>query len=289
MSTADLNLQGLTLTDEGLTLNLDSTTDATQILDHCLIGRVLTDKLIRFNYFKERMGHIWRPGKRVTITQAEPDFFLYQFHHRLDAAKVLEEGPWLYDNYNMVVERIAPGVVPASVNLNHLDIWVQVHQLPFGLNQPRVGNGIGKYLGELIEFDSRNTHHSSYMRLKVRIDVTVPLKQEWQIRVNDGSYATMQFKYEKLGVFCYLCGLLGHTDKTCPNRFEMEEDNDIRGWGEWLKPVVRRLGTAATNIWLQDPIPQRLQRDNSVQEMGQHVSAAGNLAAGPSEKWALAG
>jgi hypothetical protein len=93
------------------------------------------------------MGHIWRPLKHVTITQADSERFLFQFNHRLDAAKVLEEGPWLYDNYNMVVERIAPDVVPTSVYLNHMDIWVQIHQLPFDMIQPRVGSGIGKHLG----------------------------------------------------------------------------------------------------------------------------------------------
>jgi hypothetical protein len=50
----------------------------------------------------------------------------------LDAAKVVDEGPWLFDNYNLVIERIAPGVVPASVDLNFLEIWLQVHHLPFG-------------------------------------------------------------------------------------------------------------------------------------------------------------
>lgn len=129
-------------------------------------------------------------------------------------------------------------------------------------------NGIGKYLGDLIEFHARNTIHSSYIRLKVWIDVTAPLKQEWQILVNDGSYATICFKYEKLGTFFYFCGCLGHTDKTCSRRFDMEEDDGSSGWGEWLRPVIRRMGSAATNIWLQDPIPSRVQQDQQVAAAG---------------------
>ena len=78
---------------------------------------------------------------------------MFQFNHRLDVAKVLEEGPWLYDNYNLVVDCIAPGVVSSSLDLNHLDIWVQVHQLPFGLVEQRVANGIGSFLGELKEYE----------------------------------------------------------------------------------------------------------------------------------------
>jgi hypothetical protein len=63
---------------------------------------------------------------------------MFQFHHRLVAAKVVDEGPWLHDNDNLRAEHIAPGIVPTSVDLNHLDILVQVHHLPFAFIQPRV-------------------------------------------------------------------------------------------------------------------------------------------------------
>jgi 14-3-3 protein epsilon len=177
----------------------------------------------------------------------------------LDAAKVLDEGMWLFDNYNLVIERIAPGVVPASVELNHLDIWLQVYRLPFGFIQQKVGHAIGRFLGELKEYDHRNTIHSTYMRLKVRIDVTKPLQHCWKVRANEGNYVQIIFKYEKLGTFCYLCGVLGHTDKNCPKRFDMDQDDGVRGWGENLRPLPTRIGTSATNKYLKDPIPSRPQ------------------------------
>jgi 14-3-3 protein epsilon len=152
-------------------LNLSSDPTTIQILDHCLIDRVLTDKQVRFAYFKERLSHVWKPGKKVSILQADNGRFLFQFNHRLDAAKVIDEGPWLFDNFNIVIERIVTGVVPASVDLNHLDLWLQVHHLPFGFIQPKVGQAVGRFLGELKEYDHRNTFHSSYMRLKVRINI----------------------------------------------------------------------------------------------------------------------
>jgi hypothetical protein len=257
MSASNLSLDGLSLSDEGLTLNLDSDTTNIQILEHCLIGRILTDKQIRFGHLKDRLSHVWKPGKKVTILQAEDGRYLFQFNHRLDAAKVLEEGPWLFDNFNIIVERIAPGVVPASVELNHLDIWLQVYRLPFGFIQHKVGQAIGHFLGELKEYDHRNTVHSTYMRLKVRIDVTKPLQQGWKVRANEGNYVQIIFKYEKLGTFCYLCGLIGHTDKNCTKLFDMDHDDGTREWGESLRPLISRMGTSATNKYIQDPIPSR--------------------------------
>jgi len=277
-----LNLGGLTLADEGLTLNLASEIASSPILEHCLIGRVLADRQIKFAYFAERMASTWKPVKRVTILQAEGERYLFQFHHKMDATKVLDDGPWLYDNFHLVAEKIAPGVVPSSVDLNHMDMWVQVHFLPFGFIQQRVGQGIDQFLGEFKAYDIWNTAHSSYMRIKVKLDVTQPLKKEWRVRVNDGNYVPVFFKYEKLGVFCYICGLIGHTDKVCPELFEINSDDGVRGWGPDLKPVAHRVGTSATNKWLQDLIPDvnaRGSANSGEQQMfdDSSVGAAPNL------------
>jgi hypothetical protein len=260
MDPSSLNIAGLTIAEEGLTLNLATESETNTILDHCLVGRVLADREIQAAYFSERMARAWKPGKRVSIVKTDGDRFLFQFHHKMDAARVLDDGPWLYDNFHIVMDRIQPGVVPTSVDLNHMDIWVQVHGHPFCCNQPNVGQGIGSYLGVLKIYDDRNTIHSTYMRLKVRIDVTVPLKKEWKVRVSTGDYVTVKFKYEKLGIFCYRCGLLGHSDKVCPDLFELEADDGVRNWGPDLKPVASRIGSAANNKWLKDPIPSVVPR-----------------------------
>jgi hypothetical protein len=97
------------------------------------------------------------------------------------------------------------------------------------------------------------------MRLKVRINVTDPLKQSWKVRANEGNYVQIIFKYEKLGIFCYLCGVLGHTDKNCNKLFDIDHDDGTRGWGENLRPLITRVGTSATNKYLKDPIPSRPQ------------------------------
>jgi len=201
MDPTPLNLDGLTLCEEGLTLNLESGPETAAVLEHCLIGRVLVDREIQFAYFSKRMSRAWNPGKQVTITKSVADCYLFQFYHKVDANRILDKGPWLYDNFHIVMDRISPGVVPNFVPLNHIDFWVQVHGLPFGFIQPKVGQGLGSFLGTLKAYDGRNSIHGAYMRIKVAIDVIVPLKKEWRVRASNGVFVTVNFKYEKLGVF----------------------------------------------------------------------------------------
>ena len=51
------------------------------------------------------------------------------------------------------------------------------------------------------------------MRIKVRIDVRNPLKRRKRIRKSQGEWSVGFFKYEGLPSFCYLCGMLDHSEK----------------------------------------------------------------------------
>ena len=133
MDLTNLNLDGLTLFKECITLNLATKPETAVVVEHCLIGRILADREIQFAYFSKRMSRAWKPGKWVTITKYMAGHYLFQFHHKVDDARVLDEDLWLYDNFHVVMDHISPGVVASFVPLNHIDFlgsgsWVTFNQ-----------------------------------------------------------------------------------------------------------------------------------------------------------------
>ena len=64
--------------------------------------------------------------------------------------------------------------VPATVPLNSLDFWIQIHNLPIGFMSTQVGKQFGDFVGNFIQYDETNNtrFRASYMRVKVRIDVS---------------------------------------------------------------------------------------------------------------------
>jgi hypothetical protein len=88
------------------------------------------------------------------------------------------------------------------------------------------------------------------MGLRVRIDVNSPLKKEMNVRTLGGAWSTSKFKYERIGTFCSLCGVLGHTDKSCAKLYDVEEDDGIREWSNDLKPESRKGGVNIVITWL---------------------------------------
>jgi hypothetical protein len=118
----------------------------------------------------------------------------------------------------------------------------------------RVGKTLANYIGSFVEYDKNNkgSFWREYMRVKVRVDVRQPLKRESRVKNQGGEWCTVNFKYEKLGVFCFVCGIIGHRENKCSIRFSMEADDGIRNWSKDLRAEPKRRGGRQSSKWLME-------------------------------------
>lgn len=183
-------MEGLSLLEEGddLTLNMEGNQPENSVMQWCLVGRFLPNKPVRAHIMMDRLSTIWMPVKGVAIKRLKQDRFLFQFYHKLDMERVLAGGPWLFDNYMLVLAKIQPGDPFLNVPLDHMDMWVQIFNLPFCFMSDMVGKNMGNYIGEFLEYDENNDSGlwRAYMRIRVRIDVTKPLKKDRRVRKAGG-------------------------------------------------------------------------------------------------------
>ena len=260
----DLSLTTLSLS-EGETefLSLEGVDDVggENMFELSLVGRFLTDRSINFNFMRDRLSHLWRPGKGVCISEFANQRYIFKFFHVVDLKRVLAGGPWTYDNHLLILHWIQPGEYPNLSPLNYIDIWVQVFDLPSSCMSESVGKQLGNYIGSFLEYDTNNIGESlkKYMRLRVTMDVRPPLKRGKRIRTPNGDGFFVSFKYEHLSLFCFICGCLGHSDRFCPQLFNIPEEEITRGWGVWLKASVRQLSGPGFNPWLRTNQGQQLE------------------------------
>lgn len=76
-----------------------------------------------------------------------------------------------------------------------------------------VGNAVGKVLA--IDWRDRNGGWVEYMRIRVKVDTSKPLQRVIRVESGEGKEFTCVVKYERLPIFCYLCGCIGHSTKKC--------------------------------------------------------------------------
>lgn len=133
---------------------------------------------------------------------------------------VITGAPWTFNNHLLTFHRIQENENPKSIPLVFSDWWVQIHDLPPSFIKELMVVQFGNFIGKFLEYDMKNlsTGYKNFLRIRVQIDVRQPLKTRKKIKLSESNFTYAKFKYEKLTLFCFLCGCLGHGDSFCPTR-----------------------------------------------------------------------
>ncbi|XP_017217178.1 uncharacterized protein LOC108194750 [Daucus carota subsp. sativus] len=218
----------------------------------CLVGRFLTKGVIDFQAMQQTLAALWRPGKGVHIRELDVNLFQFQFYHELDIKRVIEGSPWSFNRKVLIISRMQQGINPKCIPLNSIDLWVQIHDLQPGLMSEKiiteVGNEIGKYVC------SCPTNFKGvwreYMRIRVTMDLSKPLKRRMKIRKSGKEWIWITFRYENVPTFCFICGLLGHSEKFCNQLFEKLENEIVKPYGIWMRAPLKRQTKLIGAKWL---------------------------------------
>ncbi|MBA0789556.1 hypothetical protein Gotri_025506, partial [Gossypium trilobum] len=199
------------------------------------------------------MADIWHPIGGICITDLGEKWYLFQFFNEVDIARVLVGTPWFFNNHLLILKRITYGENSATLELNSTEFWVQVHDLPPGLMSEQLAKQLGNFCGGFIGYDSATLASGSkkYMRVRVCLDVVVSLKRKKKIQIGTAMTAYARFKYEKLSLFCFICGILGHGESFCPLRLRIEPSKIVFGWVLSLRAVVGRRNLEVSR-WLRE-------------------------------------
>nr|KYP42709.1 hypothetical protein KK1_035856 [Cajanus cajan]KYP42713.1 hypothetical protein KK1_035860 [Cajanus cajan]KYP67723.1 hypothetical protein KK1_024075 [Cajanus cajan] len=77
------------------------------------------------------------------------------------------------------------------------------------------------------------------MCIRVLVDIRSPFKKSKHVKKLEGDTHDILFKYKKLGLFCFYCGLLGHLDDSCDILFSKDQDDGHRRWSAELQANTR--------------------------------------------------
>lgn len=204
-----------------------------------LVGRVITEKNFNVEAFKRTMTMAWTVSKRLVIRMIGPNKFIFQFFHWKDKAKVLEGRPWSFDNQLLVLSEVSGNEQASEVQLNYSPFWIRIKDLPFNCRNYQVCKAIALKLGYVMEVDDDGFHLDNYMRVRVMLDITKPLCRFQNLKGKDGRIMKVTFSYERLPFFCFLCGVIGHSEKDCCNTEDDDQDKSM-GWGKYLRATPRR-------------------------------------------------
>ncbi|KAL0009471.1 hypothetical protein SO802_010973 [Lithocarpus litseifolius] len=126
-----------------------------------------------------------------------------------------------------------------NIRMEKASLWVQIWGVPFDMISPQVAKEVGSRLGDVEEVEERQRKDdiNFFLRVRVALSITKPLRRGGFIAGSDGERHWVHFKYERLPLFCYFCGILGHDLKHCPVHYVAEKKGGSveYPYGEFLK------------------------------------------------------
>nr|GMD36046.1 uncharacterized protein LOC109147843 [Ipomoea batatas] len=91
-----------------------------------VVGTLLIEKPIKSNIVKKVLASVWRPGRGMIAKEISTNLFVFHFYHEKDRRRVIEDGPWSYEQSLLIPRKIENNISPFEVDLSKADFWYEV-------------------------------------------------------------------------------------------------------------------------------------------------------------------
>lgn len=86
------------------------------------------------------------------------------------------------------------------------------------------------------------------------MNVEKPLKRRMKIRREGAEGNWINFKYETLSTFCFVCGRIGHSERECNIVYASPDKVVARAYGAWLRAPTRNANMNTVSNGFETPV-----------------------------------
>ncbi|KAM0918831.1 hypothetical protein ACQ4PT_008576 [Festuca glaucescens] len=149
---------------------------------------------------------------------------------KADKERVEVGAPWTVGKHAVLINNFVGRQKPTEVCFDKLTVWARILNPRFELMNKRWGEELGAKLGkvESVETASQGRAWGNAIRVRVTVDITKPLLR-WVTSYSKKykEYDTMDVVYERLPLYCFSCGLLGHSSMECLTLAERDAEGKL--------------------------------------------------------------
>ena len=160
---------------------------------------------------------MWRTKKGFEVRDMGNHRVMFVFTNEEDVARVMQGKPWSFNKHLVALKLVEKNTSIQNVIFDKTSFWIQVHDILIRSATMDMAKEIVSLAGEVVEDVVNEGQQDKYnfMRIRVTIDLTKPLCRGQRITTARGGDGWVSFKYERLPIMCYVCGMLTHNDREC--------------------------------------------------------------------------
>ncbi|XP_065629740.1 uncharacterized protein LOC136067578 [Quercus suber] len=215
-------------------INLEVVLSSSESSEKLLIGKILSNKSFPGNLVKEILVKAWNVINDIEVTVVDKNIFMFSFLYEADVRRAWDKRPWTVKGEHLILKRFCSDISVSEVDFSTTEFWIQIHGLPLNRRSKENVLKIGSIAGKALDTDligPGSRIWSKSVRVRVELDIRCPLVPGFPLEMDNLPVLWIPFKFEKLGNFCFGCGLLGHDLLNCQ---ELGVQN-CGFFGKWLR------------------------------------------------------
>ncbi|MBA0587737.1 hypothetical protein Gorai_000859 [Gossypium raimondii] len=202
------------------------------------VGKIMAEEKPNREAMYRVFRTLWFTKEEVNFVALKEDAIIVKFGSMEDRSRILNLTPWLFDNCLFAMVPFVKGKDIDTYEFNLSPFWLRVYNIPLEYMDRQTALDVGNAIGELVAIDwkDRNGGWTEFLRLKIKINISNPVRRVVKFVGRDGIEIICALKYERLPTFCYYCGLIGHTVKKCKSKDRDSGFNVLNlQYGSWLR------------------------------------------------------
>ncbi|KAM0967231.1 hypothetical protein ACFX1X_023209 [Malus domestica] len=190
---------------EELVVHLDRSLDlSTMEIGVKLVGKALTQKSLNRWGIRNILNSAWKDLGEVGVKWVRENLFIISVSDQSMAQKILAQVPWAVMKKNFVVKAWPPDLALEEVDMKTMEDPAKARD---------------------------------FLRVRVLVNSENPLVLRCWLKREVNRETWVEFRYERLQDFCYLCGRIDHINTECSYARNL---GGAEGYGDWIKaPPVR--------------------------------------------------
>lgn len=197
-----------------------------------VVGKLLTIKDFSNTALFSTMRAAWNSAREVTFRPMGKNLFIIQAFCLGDWKRIMEEGPWTFRGYALMLEEFDGSTITSQTTPNRVPAWIHIHKIPHLYRTDGILKQLASKVWEcvLAELKVVSTTRGDFHRARVMLLATKPLVRFVALAPEGCQSMFLQIKYEKIHRFCSHCGFVGHTHLECGTGESKEEELQFGAW-----------------------------------------------------------
>lgn len=204
-----------------------------------VIGMFLSNKIVPLQQIQNTLNGISGKPVGFKIVELEGKTYKFLMEKAEDTQRILKGSPWIVRNIWLVLHSWDRKKLPKELDFSNVPICIQFWGLPMHCRSAEMGTAIGEQIGEVIDSAVYEMpDKANFVKIKVQFNINNPIRAGLYIGNKVDGINWVDFRYENLPMFCFYCGLVGHTEEICSQKREENPDNEKEGTnprGAWLR------------------------------------------------------